>query len=253
MEFNLARVHEAIAAAIPDRECIVFRDRRLSWADVTDRTRRLANVLGDAGSALAQKGGRTRRPRITRRPSRHLLLQRQRVPRGDDRRVQGAPRPGERQLPLRRRGAALPPRQQPGQGDRVPLAVRADVGRGAPRPAAAHGVAPGGRRVRQRPATRRALVRRSARGRIARSARVCGTVVARRLVHPLHRRNDRHAEGRAVASARHLPLGHGRCRRRNAPRVARGGGRGGQGWLDARDARGPVHARRRATGSRCSR
>ena len=42
MEFNLAALHEAIAATIPERECIVFRDRRLSWADVTDRTRRLA-------------------------------------------------------------------------------------------------------------------------------------------------------------------------------------------------------------------
>jgi fatty-acyl-CoA synthase len=42
---NLATIHEAIAAAVPDRECIVFRDRRLSWAQVTDRTRRLASVL----------------------------------------------------------------------------------------------------------------------------------------------------------------------------------------------------------------
>ncbi len=42
---NLAAVHEAIAAAIPDRECIVFRDRRLSWSEVTERTRRLSAVL----------------------------------------------------------------------------------------------------------------------------------------------------------------------------------------------------------------
>jgi len=42
---NLATLHEAIAAEIPERECLVFRDRRLSWADVTDRTRRLAEVL----------------------------------------------------------------------------------------------------------------------------------------------------------------------------------------------------------------
>jgi acyl-CoA synthetase (AMP-forming)/AMP-acid ligase II len=43
--FNLAVIHEAIAAEIPDRECLVFRDRRFSWSDVTDRTRRLAEVL----------------------------------------------------------------------------------------------------------------------------------------------------------------------------------------------------------------
>jgi acyl-CoA synthetase (AMP-forming)/AMP-acid ligase II len=42
---NLARIHEAIAEAIPERECIVFRDRRLRWCDVQDRTRRLADVL----------------------------------------------------------------------------------------------------------------------------------------------------------------------------------------------------------------
>jgi fatty-acyl-CoA synthase len=46
---NLAAIHEAIAAAVPDRECIVFRDRRLSWAAVTDRTRRLASVLAAHG------------------------------------------------------------------------------------------------------------------------------------------------------------------------------------------------------------
>ena len=45
MEFNVAQVHEAVSAAVPDRECIVWRDRRLTYADVTDRTRRLANHL----------------------------------------------------------------------------------------------------------------------------------------------------------------------------------------------------------------
>ncbi len=43
--FNLAVIHEAVAAEIPDRECLVFRDRRFTWSDVTDRTRRLAEVL----------------------------------------------------------------------------------------------------------------------------------------------------------------------------------------------------------------
>jgi len=42
---NLAQVHEAIAAAIPERECLVFRDRRFRWEEVTERTRRLADVL----------------------------------------------------------------------------------------------------------------------------------------------------------------------------------------------------------------
>ena len=49
MDFNLAQVHEAIAAAIPDRECVVFRDRRLTWGDVTARTRQLARWLHEQG------------------------------------------------------------------------------------------------------------------------------------------------------------------------------------------------------------
>ena len=45
----MAEVHEAIAANRPDAECVVFRERRLTWAEVTQRTRRLANYLIDAG------------------------------------------------------------------------------------------------------------------------------------------------------------------------------------------------------------
>jgi fatty-acyl-CoA synthase len=46
---NLAAVHEAIAAALPERECIVFRDRRLTWSEVNDRTRRLGALLASEG------------------------------------------------------------------------------------------------------------------------------------------------------------------------------------------------------------
>ena len=48
-EHNLATLHEAIAAEMPERECIVWRDRRLTWAEVTDRTRRFAALLDDSG------------------------------------------------------------------------------------------------------------------------------------------------------------------------------------------------------------
>jgi fatty-acyl-CoA synthase len=46
---NLAVIHEAIAGRRTDRECLVFRDRRYSWGEVTDRTRRLAHVLRQHG------------------------------------------------------------------------------------------------------------------------------------------------------------------------------------------------------------
>ncbi|HXH58146.1 acyl-CoA synthetase [Iamia sp.] len=48
-EFNLATVFDAVAGAYPEREAIVFRDRRLTYADVADRSHRLARVLADAG------------------------------------------------------------------------------------------------------------------------------------------------------------------------------------------------------------
>ncbi|MDO8362300.1 MAG: acyl-CoA synthetase [Actinomycetota bacterium] len=48
-QLSVAAVHEAIAATRPDQPCLVHRDRRLSWADVTDHTRRLANHLLAAG------------------------------------------------------------------------------------------------------------------------------------------------------------------------------------------------------------
>jgi len=46
---NLGHIHEAISQTVPDRECLVFRDRRFTWSQVTDRTRRLASVLRASG------------------------------------------------------------------------------------------------------------------------------------------------------------------------------------------------------------
>ena len=45
MHFNLAAVQEAVAAALPEREAIVFRQRRFTYADLTERSRRLANLF----------------------------------------------------------------------------------------------------------------------------------------------------------------------------------------------------------------
>jgi acyl-CoA synthetase (AMP-forming)/AMP-acid ligase II len=49
MEFNLARVSEAVAAEFPDRDALVWGDRRITYAEMTGRTRRLANYLIDQG------------------------------------------------------------------------------------------------------------------------------------------------------------------------------------------------------------
>jgi len=48
-DVGLAEVHEAIAATRLDDLCLVFRNRRFTWGEVTERTRRLANALLDRG------------------------------------------------------------------------------------------------------------------------------------------------------------------------------------------------------------
>jgi len=47
--FALGPINEAIADAIPDQDAIVTPTRRLTWRDFQLRSRRLANVLHDAG------------------------------------------------------------------------------------------------------------------------------------------------------------------------------------------------------------
>ncbi|MFN2538232.1 MAG: AMP-binding protein, partial [Mycobacteriales bacterium] len=48
-QFNLALVSEVITAAIPDREVMVWRDRRLTYGQLGDRSRRLASYLHGRG------------------------------------------------------------------------------------------------------------------------------------------------------------------------------------------------------------
>ena len=58
MDFNLADVFEAVAAAVPDREAIVWGDQRITYARLDERTNRLANVLHDAGlGASSERDG----------------------------------------------------------------------------------------------------------------------------------------------------------------------------------------------------
>ncbi|MFP5322514.1 MAG: AMP-binding protein [Acidimicrobiia bacterium] len=48
-EHSIPALQEAIADVVPDREAIVWRDRRLTWAQLTERSRRFANGLLAAG------------------------------------------------------------------------------------------------------------------------------------------------------------------------------------------------------------
>jgi 3-oxocholest-4-en-26-oate---CoA ligase len=56
MGFNHAALFEVVAGAVPEREAIVFRDRRLTFAAVAERANRVA-------SALLERGVRPPRPR----------------------------------------------------------------------------------------------------------------------------------------------------------------------------------------------
>jgi 3-oxocholest-4-en-26-oate---CoA ligase len=49
VDVNVGDVHDALAAAFPEREALVFRDRRFTWAQTAERTRRLANHLHARG------------------------------------------------------------------------------------------------------------------------------------------------------------------------------------------------------------
>ncbi len=55
MEFNFSDFHETIAAAVPDREAIVFRDRKITYAQAADRSRRLANYLIEGGLTVRRE------------------------------------------------------------------------------------------------------------------------------------------------------------------------------------------------------
>ena len=49
MEFNLVQVLEEVEAACPDRTAIIFHDRHLTYRDLGERSRRVANVLAGHG------------------------------------------------------------------------------------------------------------------------------------------------------------------------------------------------------------
>lgn len=55
MEFNLAEVQEALSERLALREAVVTAQRRLSWRDLTERTRRLANVFLGAGVSVYEE------------------------------------------------------------------------------------------------------------------------------------------------------------------------------------------------------
>jgi acyl-CoA synthetase (AMP-forming)/AMP-acid ligase II len=54
---NLAQLHEALAGPLAQRDCIVYGDKRFTWEQVTDRSRRFAQVLRSHGLGLHKERG----------------------------------------------------------------------------------------------------------------------------------------------------------------------------------------------------
>jgi len=57
VEFSFPEVHAAVAAAYPDREAVVWRDRRIRYSSFVERTRRLANHLLSRGLRVHRERG----------------------------------------------------------------------------------------------------------------------------------------------------------------------------------------------------
>ena len=70
MQFDLPTLHDAIAAAQPQRECVVGWQRRLTWGEVADRTHAFAGVLAAYGLG---RGGDDGHPRWSS-PHDHVAL-----------------------------------------------------------------------------------------------------------------------------------------------------------------------------------
>src|SRR5665213_1555517 len=51
-EFNLGLINEAVAAAVPDQEAVVWGDVRLTHGQLAERSRRLASYLAGRGLGL---------------------------------------------------------------------------------------------------------------------------------------------------------------------------------------------------------
>ncbi len=112
MEFNLADLWERVVDAVPDHEAMVCADRRLTYA----RGRRPRQPPRPPPRGPRHRCGR---------PRGALPLQRHRVPRRHARRVQAARGADQRELPLRRGRAAVPPRRRRRQGRGLPPRVLA--------------------------------------------------------------------------------------------------------------------------------
>ena len=198
--FNLSTVFSTVAAAVPDQVVLVWRDRRVTYAEMDARATGLARLPRRARPAaptsIATSSPATSRARTTSASTCTTAT-------STSRRCSAPTGPGSRRststTATSRRSSVYLLNDARAKALVYHADVRADARRG-PRPAARPRAAdPGRRRVRQRPAPRRVDYEAAPRDAAPRPPDT--ELVARRPLHPLHRRHDGHAQGRAVAPA----------------------------------------------------
>ena len=195
LAWNFATVWETIADSSPDAPALVQGERTVSWRDFDRRADGLARYLLDAGAGHQDKVALYLYNCPEYLEACFALLQ-------------GGRRPGQHQLPLRRRRAGLPVGQRRRGGGRVPRHLRrAHRTRPRPRTRGADLVV-GRRRPRRVPVLGGAL--RDGGGHADGAGHAARRPGPRRPVDDLHRRHHRHAQGRDVAPGR---PGAGRDRR----------------------------------------
>src|SRR5579871_4173535 len=55
VQFNLAKAFDTLVESLADRDCIVWRDRRLTYGQVHERSRRLASYFHGRGLTVHQE------------------------------------------------------------------------------------------------------------------------------------------------------------------------------------------------------
>ena len=205
-EFTLSAVFDTVAGVHPDRPCLVWGDVRITFAELADRSRRLATYLRSRGlGSVKQRDGLAGHESGQDHLGIYLYNGNQYLEA-----LLGA---------FRARVAPFNVNYRYVEDELVYLldnaGCRALVYHAAfaPTLAAIRAGDSGSRCSSRWPTTRaRAAARRGGLrgGAGRRRPRGRSGTVTRRPLHPLHRRHDRHAQGRAVAPARHLHVGHGR-------------------------------------------
>ena len=210
MDFNLADINEAVSAAVGDREAIVFRrPAHHLRASSGARSRQLAHVLLDAGFTVHAERDELEGWQSGQD---HLALY---LHNGNEylEGMLGAYQARAVPFNVNYRYVSEELRYLLADSEatrhHLPLRLRPDARGGAGRPAPTSSCScrcPTTRATSCCPApagTRRRWPPRPADA-------PAGATPPRRPLHPLHRRHHRHAQGRAVASGRHLPRGAGR-------------------------------------------